>query len=399
MSSRSINIKFSKVLFLFGISIFLILIVYTINLGLFGNIILNYKPIVLSDKVVRGSIYSSDNISYAIEVSKYKMEFISGISDENKDKVLALTNGLKDNINEELKNKILSIDPKYIKFEKYYIRKNPQSPILKNVLGETNNLLYGKTGLEFEYDEILKSEPILGNKEIIYGNDIYLSINSYLQFNTNKIIEKIAANNKNIDSILTLVVNNSSGSVKTFASYNFDSLDDILNKQYSYGDFYYIFDKKLENNHFDKFKTKNILHRLNTREDKINIFNLAKELTSLCVYDRSYKDLSLIEYIKDYKNNKIYREKSKNKVINENSNNIISRIANNDTTIKMKNPSALILPIRDINLDACFAIGPETNNNYSVITFVELTDQNSQNTAVEITKEIVRNIIYNLDYY
>lgn len=395
MGSTTINTKFSKVLFLILLVTFILLLSYTIHLGISGNIIFSYQPIVLSDQVVRGSVYSSDKKIYSIETAKYKLKLKEGISVNSRKQILDLINFDFDNISEKTKNKIENIDKNYTEFKKYYVRQRPQEKHLELILGSVGKSLHGESGIEKLYDENLSKEPKLNTSEILYGDNLYLSVNSNLQYVCDNIVKSNGKNNK-VDSILALVVDNDNGGVKALCSYNISSLEELLNKQYSYGDYYSIIQKPLQDANLDRFSVSKNKNFNNPRDNMINIFSLARELTSLSNLDSNYKDISLVDYAENDKGMIIYNKKQSTDK-NSDSDKLLNNIINNDLAIN--NNNYVVLGFRSYHLDTSIALAPSSSRRYSIITFIENKNQTKDNLATLITENIAKNVFYMLDLY
>lgn len=280
--------NFIKYFFITLFIIFSFLLAYIAYIGLFTNIIFYYKPIKISPSVVRGSIYSSDNKVYATEGSAYRISFKEGISKKDKSAILNLTNNNLENISSTLLEDILKINKTHIKSEKYYYRLKALEPHLNKILGVCSDDLHGINGLEALYDNELSPEPILNSSDILYGNNLHLSIDSNLQF----IIDKLLSAYE-LDEINTLIVDNKDGSIK---AHSFSLDNDFYKKTYPRILLHESISYRVSSNKgFDRF--------LNDNKDEgvFSIYDLAYYLSSLYTKDNSFKDLSIVNYIDDVK--------------------------------------------------------------------------------------------------
>lgn len=241
------KIKYSKVIILFSLFLFAIMIIRVIELSTAKEIDgtnlqeLANRRTTKTDiiKAKRGTIYSSDNEALAINVASYKIiAYLSSKRTENKDnpqhvvdkektaKELAPILGISEDeilerlnkdvyqtefgskgkgLSELVKNKIEELDLPGIDFIESYKRYYPKGQFLSYTLGyakgsnDEDNNITGEMGIEKYYDKILKGKDgsvtyqkdlrgykIVDTKEVredaIEGKDIYLTIDSNIQF-------------------------------------------------------------------------------------------------------------------------------------------------------------------------------------------------------------------------
>ena len=241
------KIKYSKVVILLSLFLFVIMILRVIELSTSKEIdgtnlqALASKRTTKTDiiEAKRGTIYSSDNEALAINVASYKiiaylsekrtddkdnpqhvvdkektakeLSPILGISEEellerlNKDAYQTEFGSKGKGLSELVKTKIESLNLPGIDFIESYKRYYPKGQFLSYTLGyakssddEDNNIV-GEMGIEKYYDKILKGKDgkvtyqkdlrgykIVDTPEVredaIEGKDIYLTIDSNIQF-------------------------------------------------------------------------------------------------------------------------------------------------------------------------------------------------------------------------
>ncbi len=254
------TIKYSKMVILFSLFLFVIMILRVIQLGLSTKIDgINLQELAASrttkTEIIpaqRGNIYSANNDILAQNVSSYKLiayldpkrttkknnpqhvvdkettaEKLAPILDMEKDEILKYLN--KENVyqtefgshgkdlNEITKNKIEELKLPGIDFIESFRRYYPKGDFASYTIGyakssaEDNDKISGEMGIEKYYDKILKGtdgsityqKDLQGyriantnviEKEATQGKDIYLTIDSNIQF----FVEQ-ALNNSNIN--------------------------------------------------------------------------------------------------------------------------------------------------------------------------------------------------------
>ena len=243
------NVHYSKIIILFTLLLFCVIIGRVIQLGTSEKIdgidikVLASKRTTKKETIsaARGSIYSADGELLAQNVSSYKLlayldssrttnpkkpqhvvdkedtaRKLATVIDMSYEDILYRLNKDKDglkqtyfgtagkNLNQITKQKIDDLNLPGIDFEESYVRYYPKGDFASYVVGfatsdEEGGTISGKMGVEKQYNKILKGEdgsiayqkdlrgyripdtPVI-TEDAVQGKDIYLTINSNIQF-------------------------------------------------------------------------------------------------------------------------------------------------------------------------------------------------------------------------
>ncbi len=116
---------------------------------------------------------------------------------------------------------IKSLNIKGIYFKEEYKRVYPHSSTASHLLGFAGIDDVGLEGLELAYDDILK--PDSDNKEIAYGDHLYLTIDYYIQRIAERVLEG-GVKKYNAEGGTILVMDSSNGEILSLANYpNYDN--------------------------------------------------------------------------------------------------------------------------------------------------------------------------------
>lgn len=99
-----------------------------------------------------------------------------------------------------------------------YGRTYPKRNIASHVLGYTNTDDLGISGMEKQYNNYLYPNPTTDDKDILYGNDLYLSIDINVQYMAEKLAKKAYKDNK-ADAVMILVMEAKTGDFLAVSSY------------------------------------------------------------------------------------------------------------------------------------------------------------------------------------
>lgn len=98
-----------------------------------------------------------------------------------------------------------------------YGRNYPEKELASHVIGYTGTDNVGLEGIEYRFNSILSPPVISSEKDILYGNQIYLTIDSNIQFITEKIAQKAYVENK-AEKVMILVMGAKTGEILSYVS-------------------------------------------------------------------------------------------------------------------------------------------------------------------------------------
>ncbi len=206
-----------------------------------GSSTVVYHDPQVSSKIVRGTIYDSKSNILAIETPYHSLaihlhsaadinetiELIAPILSLSREEITEIVSKrstyalikrrLSTSEKEQLASLIKTNKNLGIVIEKRYGRTYPQVHHAAQIIGFTNTENKGLEGLELTLDPLLSPYPQL-NKEITYGNDVYLTLDMKLQYILDQSILQINREH-NPDSLVGLIVESKTGAIRAASTY------------------------------------------------------------------------------------------------------------------------------------------------------------------------------------
>lgn len=199
-----------------------------------------HQPLV-SSRVQRGTIYDRNGVILAYERSYHSLavhlrevsspeglaEDLSELTDLSVEAILSriegkstyallkkeLTDTEYDVLSSALEQGLLD----GIVIEKRYGRLYPQGEHAAHLIGFTNIDNVGLEGVEYTYDRLLSPLPLPG-EDITYGKDLYLSIDSRIQYSSDLHLKELVSEHLP-DSAMILVMDGSNGDLLAYSSW------------------------------------------------------------------------------------------------------------------------------------------------------------------------------------
>lgn len=98
-----------------------------------------------------------------------------------------------------------------------YGRNYPEKELASHVIGYTGTDNVGLEGIEYKFNSILSPPVISSSRDIQYGNQVYLTIDSNIQYITEKIARKAYVENK-AEKVMILVMEAKTGDLLSYVS-------------------------------------------------------------------------------------------------------------------------------------------------------------------------------------
>jgi cell division protein FtsI (penicillin-binding protein 3) len=98
-----------------------------------------------------------------------------------------------------------------------YGRNYPEKELASHVIGYTGTDNVGLEGIEYKFNSVLSPPVISGNQDILYGNQVYLTIDLNIQYIVEKIAERAYEENK-ADKVMILVMGAKTGEILSYVS-------------------------------------------------------------------------------------------------------------------------------------------------------------------------------------
>lgn len=206
-----------------------------------------HQPLV-SSRVQRGTIYDRNGVVLAYERSYRSLAVhlrdvtspeqlagdISELTDLSADEILSRIEGkstyalvkkeLTDTEYEVLSSALEQGMLKGVVLEKRYGRLYPQGEHGAHLIGFTNIDNVGLEGVEYTYDRLLSPLPLPG-EDVTYGKDLYLSIDSRIQYSSDLHLRQLVSEHLP-DSAMILVMDGKSGELLAYSSWPTYDLND-----------------------------------------------------------------------------------------------------------------------------------------------------------------------------
>lgn len=98
-----------------------------------------------------------------------------------------------------------------------YGRNYPEKELAAHVIGYTGTDNVGLEGIEYKFNNVLSPPVISGSQEILYGNQVYLTIDLNIQYILEKIAEKAYIENK-AEKVMILAMGAKTGEILSYVS-------------------------------------------------------------------------------------------------------------------------------------------------------------------------------------
>lgn len=98
-----------------------------------------------------------------------------------------------------------------------YGRNYPEKELAAHVIGYTGTDNVGLEGIEYRFNSILSPPVISGSQDILYGNQVYLTIDLNMQYIVEQIAEKAYIENK-AEKVMILVMGAKTGEILSYVS-------------------------------------------------------------------------------------------------------------------------------------------------------------------------------------
>jgi len=106
---------------------------------------------------------------------------------------------------------------KGISIKPEYGRNYPEKELAAHVIGYTGTDNIGLEGIEYRFNSILSPPVISGNQDILYGNQVYLTIDLNIQYIVEQIAERAYIENK-AEKVMILVMGAKTGEILSYVS-------------------------------------------------------------------------------------------------------------------------------------------------------------------------------------
>jgi len=106
---------------------------------------------------------------------------------------------------------------KGISIKPEYGRNYPEKELASHVIGYTGTDNVGLDGIEYKFNSVLSPPVISSKQDIIYGNQVYLTIDLNIQYIVEKIAERAYIENK-ADKVMILVAGAKTGEILSYVS-------------------------------------------------------------------------------------------------------------------------------------------------------------------------------------
>jgi len=117
----------------------------------------------------------------------------------------------------EVKRLIALGDLKGISIRPEYGRNYPEKELAAHVIGYTGMDNVGLDGIEYKFNSVLSPPLISSSKDIQYGNQVYLTIDSNIQYITEKVAKKAYLENK-AEKLMILIMEAKTGDLLSYVS-------------------------------------------------------------------------------------------------------------------------------------------------------------------------------------
>ncbi|MBN2658136.1 MAG: PASTA domain-containing protein [Calditrichaeota bacterium] len=98
-----------------------------------------------------------------------------------------------------------------------YGRNYPEKDLASHVIGYTGTDNVGLEGIEYKFNSVLSPPVISSSQDILYGNQVYLTIDSNIQYITEKIARKAYVENK-AEKVMILLMEAKTGDLLSYVS-------------------------------------------------------------------------------------------------------------------------------------------------------------------------------------
>ena len=96
-------------------------------------------------------------------------------------------------------------------------RNYPEKELAAHVIGYTGTDNVGLEGIEYKFNSVLSPPVISGNQDILYGNQVYLTIDLNIQYIVEQIAERAYIDNK-ADKVMIMVMGAKTGEILSYVS-------------------------------------------------------------------------------------------------------------------------------------------------------------------------------------
>lgn len=118
---------------------------------------------------------------------------------------------------ERIRNQLRSGHLKGVSIKPEYGRNYPEKELAAHVIGYTGTDNVGLDGIEYKFNSILSPPVISGSQDILYGNQVYLTIDLNMQYIIEQIAEKAYIENK-AEKVMILVMGAKTGEILSYVS-------------------------------------------------------------------------------------------------------------------------------------------------------------------------------------
>lgn len=142
---------------------------------------------------------------------------IQRLSSQNGARFLYIKRKISPTETEKLRSLIREGRLKGISVRPEYGRNYPEKELAAHVIGYTGTDNVGLEGIEYKFNSILSPPVISAEKDIMYGNQVYLTIDSNIQYITEQIAERAYIENK-AEKVMILVMGAKTGEILSYVS-------------------------------------------------------------------------------------------------------------------------------------------------------------------------------------